>query len=528
MKKLYSKLLVLAGVICLALPSPAQYVGIGEANPNSKVDAVHAGATGNTIEVTHSNTANGSSAIWVKHSGIGRALNVQSLNAANNIPSIQVNQYGTGGNSRGIDIDMDATSVATGLAVFQDGTGDGIYTNPTGPGYGMFNVIDGTGGAVYNLKNGTGTFSTVDDLSNSAGGIGNYIFFDGAAGNAISYDSIGGDGFGMIGTINTATPNIANIVSGAVVAGQQVGLGHGILINHSGAAGRGAEFNITNANNPDPALFITHQGGTDVAVIQNQSNFILGTIRVVDAAYTGTDVADHIGVSGQSFPAAGWGVGVRGDGNYAGVIGVGGDYGMLAAGTIAAYGGKAFLIDHPQDPANKYLRHFSIESNEIMNVYRGNASLDANGEATVTLPAYFEDVNTDFTYQLTAIGTPVQPWVKAEVTGNQFKVAGDPNSKVSWMVMAKRNDPYVKNNPDKFTDEYEKREGRKGKYLIPELYGASPAEGILAGETAENHSASKAAPTKGKEEMRIMKAEMERRAKENKKALRNEPNNSGN
>ena len=51
---------------------------------------------------------------------------------------------------------------------------------------------------------------------------------------------------------------------------------------------------------------------------------------------------------------------------------------------------KMFKIDHPQDPANKYLVHASVESSEMMNIYTGNVVLDADGAATVELPSWFQ------------------------------------------------------------------------------------------------------------------------------------------
>ena len=35
---------------------------------------------------------------------------------------------------------------------------------------------------------------------------------------------------------------------------------------------------------------------------------------------------------------------------------------------------KAFVIDHPLDPANKYLSHCSVESPDVMNLYNGNVA----------------------------------------------------------------------------------------------------------------------------------------------------------
>ncbi|HXY13025.1 MAG TPA: hypothetical protein VEI26_00845 [Terriglobales bacterium] len=49
----------------------------------------------------------------------------------------------------------------------------------------------------------------------------------------------------------------------------------------------------------------------------------------------------------------------------------------------------SFKIDHPQDPANKYLYHSFVESPDMMNIYNGNAVLDDKGEAEIMLPDWF-------------------------------------------------------------------------------------------------------------------------------------------
>lgn len=465
----------------------AQFVGVGEATPNSKVDVVHTGTTGNSLEINHNGTTNGSSASWIRNSGVGRALNAQMLNNANNIPAIQIGQAGTGVNARGLEIDMTGTTAsALGLGIWLDGTGMGHYVqisnaangNPGirvqngGAGWSSMNVATGSGSGQLNWVTGTGFFGTVDDMELAGGGIANLAWFNGTGpGSGFVMDSLNGDGMGHSASVTTATPTTGNTVYGAPFAGEQYGVGHGILINHRGTAGRNAEFNTENGANTSPTIFATHQGPASVIVAQNQDNVILGTISVADISYTGTDIADHIGVEGTSTPAAGWGVGVQGTGNWQGVHGVGGTYAVYATGNLAATGTKTFLIDHPADPENKYLRHFSIESDEIMNMYRGVVTLNGSGEAIVKLPDYFELINIDPSYQLTPIGTSQQPWIAQEISNNQFKVAGAPNSKVSWLVMAQRNDPYVQQHPDMITDVYEKEEGRKGKYLMPELFG---------------------------------------------------------
>ncbi|NII29454.1 hypothetical protein HB364_30525 [Pseudoflavitalea sp. X16] len=114
-------------------------------------------------------------------------------------------------------------------------------------------------------------------------------------------------------------------------------------------------------------------------------------------------------------------------------------------GTLSKAAGS-FKIDHPLDPQNKYLSHSFVESPDMMNIYNGNVVLDSRGEATITLPGYFEALNMDFRYQLTAIGKPSPNiYIAQEITGNKFRVAGGaPNGKISWMVTGIRHDAYAR------------------------------------------------------------------------------------
>ena len=145
-------------------------------------------------------------------------------------------------------------------------------------------------------------------------------------------------------------------------------------------------------------------------------------------------------------------------------------------GNLAKSGGT-FKIDHPQDPANKYLLHSFVESPDMMNIYNGNITTDASGEATVSMPSYFEAENIDFRYQLTVMGVFAQAIVAKEISGNQFVIKTDkPNVKVSWMVTGVRNDAWAQNN--RVVAEVEKTGADKGKYLHPEYFGKSNASRI--------------------------------------------------
>src|SRR5215211_3371902 len=68
--------------------------------------------------------------------------------------------------------------------------------------------------------------------------------------------------------------------------------------------------------------------------------------------------------------------------------------------------GGSFKIDHPLDPANKYLHHSFVESPDMKNVYDVVVTLDDQGEAEIELPDWFGTLNKDFRYQLTPIGAP--------------------------------------------------------------------------------------------------------------------------
>jgi hypothetical protein len=149
-------------------------------------------------------------------------------------------------------------------------------------------------------------------------------------------------------------------------------------------------------------------------------------------------------------------------------------------GDVAVFGnlsktGGSFKIDHPLDPANKYLYHSFVESPDMKNIYDGVVTLDANGETVVVLPDWFDALNRDFRYQLTSIGAPgPNLYISQEVSGNRFSIAGgQPGMKVSWQVTGTRQDAWA--NAHRIPVEEEKSAQERGYYIAPELFG-QPAE----------------------------------------------------
>jgi hypothetical protein len=139
---------------------------------------------------------------------------------------------------------------------------------------------------------------------------------------------------------------------------------------------------------------------------------------------------------------------------------------VTVTGTLTK-GGGSFKIDHPLDPANRYLSHSFVESPDMMNVYNGNVTLDAAGEAWVSLPEWFEALNRDFRYQLTPIGAPgPNLYVATEISQSKFKIAGgSPNGRVSWQVTGIRQDAWA--NAHRITIEEDKPVSERGSYLHP-------------------------------------------------------------
>jgi hypothetical protein len=232
----------------------------------------------------------------------------------------------------------------------------------------------------------------------------------------------------------------------------------------------------------------------------------LGAIGVLGDSDTRAGVAGQsvsgVGVAGESQSDAGVAglttssAGVRGvSANNVGVVGISNGTGIIGWGGAQAgfffgdvqvtgqlfKGGGGFMIDHPKDPAGRFLRHSFVESPDMKNVYDGVANCNSKGEAIVRLPDWFEALNSDYRYQLTPLGAPAPDLhVAAEVKKGCFTIRGGAKGlRVSWQVTGVRQDAWAKSN--RIVVDEKKTAKQRGKFLHAEAHGAAARRGIHHG-----------------------------------------------
>ena len=229
---------------------------------------------------------------------------------------------------------------------------------------------------------------------------------------------------------------------------------------------------VTNHGGGSAASYVSGGGDPTVAVIQEGNGQALMTIGSV-GIYAGSDQSPAI----QAYNTGGGpGIYITGGGatatatfeNYEGGNALQVNGNAHINGTLSKSSGS-FLIDHPLDPANKYLYHSFVESPDMKNIYDGVVTLDKSGNAVVELPTYFQALNSDFRYQLTCIGGYAPVFIAEELADNTFRISGgESGMKVSWMVTGIRQDVYARAHPIQV--EVDKPESELGTYLHPELH----------------------------------------------------------
>jgi hypothetical protein len=291
-------------------------------------------------------------------------------------------------------------------------------------------------------------------------------------------NSRGGTG-GVVGVSTNGAGVSGTGITGLSGSGEGI---DGIGVNASGNVGVWANGNAA-------GVYGTSTSSTGVIGI---STSYIGVYGSGPTGVTGVSSSGSNGVSGISTTGpgvyaqsdTGWALDAYGTSSATGVL-AGSVSGWAAwfngdvevDGNLSKSGGS-FKIDHPLDPSNKYLYHSFVESPDMKNIYDGNVTTNANGEAIVTLPKWFEALNRDFRYQLTVIGQFAQAMVASEISRHQFSIKTDkPNVKVSWQVTGIRQDAWA--NAHRIPVEELKAGKERGSYLHPELYSAPQEKGVL-------------------------------------------------
>jgi len=265
-------------------------------------------------------------------------------------------------------------------------------------------------------------------------------------------------------------------------ASATTGSAYGVYGESSSIGGRGV-YGVASATTSQVAGVYGQSDSSQGAGVWGVANASSGSAVGVNGTSSSTD---GYGVNGVAFATTGANYGVNGRSNSTSGFGVYGANWSTAGwagyfagavhvnGTLTKSAG-AFRIDHPLDPANRYLNHSFVESPDMMNIYNGQVTLDDAGEAWVELPGWFDALNQDFRYQLTPLGASMPDlYIAQEIQDNRFLVAGGvPSMQASWQVTGIRHDAYAEAH--RIPTEEDKPAGERGTYLYPELYG-QPAD----------------------------------------------------
>jgi hypothetical protein len=508
-------------------------VGIGTKTPKAPVDVVGTGtsaiqATAPGTEAAISGTATATS---------GGATGVYGQSSDPNGNGVFGMDKATTGGSGVIGVSKATSGNSSGVFGQSASTvGTGVFGNETAKTGGVFGVLGmavSTGqysAGVSGVENATtgvvsGVAGKASSATNGAAGVGGFegsatgqVFGVSGGTNSTTNFAAGVSGFegattGQVFGVNGGTSSTTNFAVGvngyeSAATGQVFGVNGGTNSTTAFAAGVNGYENATTGQ-VFGVIGTTITTGDNSAGVYGHASAATGLTRgVIGETDSATDGAVGVfgygtattgqvwGVVGQTSSPSGAGgiftnlsggkglvlvgngknlaqvftVDATGNGFYAGNLNVKGN---------VSKGGGSFKIDHPLDPANKYLSHSFVESPDMMNVYNGNITTDRHGFATVNLPDYFEALNGDFRYQLTVIGQFAQAIVAKKISTNRFVIrTNKPNVEVSWQVTGVRHDAYA--NRYRIPVEEDKALSEQGYYLHPEVFGQPESRSISA------------------------------------------------
>jgi len=383
-----------------------------------------------------------------------------------------VNSAGTSSTS------LTTASTGTALLVTQTGSGTALRGSAT--------ALNGIAG-FFTSANGAGVSGVTANKDKYAVYGGNNAT---TTGSGAAMRAAGGQNHGLVAT--TASASAYAIKATNTYGDTDASSGAGIRVLSGG--GTDADFDGL-ATYPAAGEFCGAYGvvavaspgdGVGVAGFSNSATGVYGQsdsgVGVYAHCTSGDGVfgqsSSSVGVYGLASANSGTNYGVYGTTNSASGYAIYGSGNGAVTGSFAKAGGS-FKIDHPLDPANKFLYHSFVESPDMKNVYDGVVTLDVKGEATVSLPDWFEALNRDFRYQLTAMGSFSPVYVKSKLHNGAFSIGGGtPGQEISWQLTGIRQDAWA--NANRIPVEEEKPTDERGLYLHPTVHGQPAAKGIEA------------------------------------------------
>ncbi|MBV9614094.1 MAG: hypothetical protein JO031_01405, partial [Ktedonobacteraceae bacterium] len=379
---------------------------------------------------------------------------------------------GIAGGTVGTACNGDITLQLTAGGIITSSTGVGLQANNTG-------TVGGTAGVLGVEGTGSGTPppSPAGIWGDASDGIG--VVGTGATGVTATGGNTGVRATGGLFGVHADTVSRLGIPSIASVYGQGIDT-VGVFGDSTPIDDHLPKAGVAGFSNPGTGVSGQSVSGTGVSGSSNTGPGVTASSDSNSGVWSVSSSGTGVFAWGQGRSPGVAGVSGRG----AGVFGTGGGLAGQFVGDVDVSGsvtktGGGFKIDHPLDPANKYLSHSFVESHERKNVYDGVVVLDANGEAELELPEWFEALNRDFRYQLTAIGAPAPNlYIAQKIINRRFRIAGGSQGlEVSWQVTGIRKDFWAQAHP--LTVEAEKPNNERNHYLYPEVHG-QPAEKSIA------------------------------------------------
>jgi len=468
--------------------------GSSPATSGAGVEGVTTGTNGAGVYGTSKATTGNTSGV-VGYSASGSGSGVYGVTTATTATSGSINAgvsgysiaalgYGVYGQSNSGTTGTGVAGVAagtqgvgvSGLASAPSGINIGVYgTSNSSAGYGVQGLDYATSGVTYGVAGfvksptGYGAFGQNGATSGAAVGI-----------SGSSYSSTG---YGVVGTA-LATTGRSYGVYGSAASPQGIGV-HGDgntfgAVGVTGSTSSGTQYGVYGQNIATTGDAWGVYGESFSTDGTGTAGIALATTGSASGVYGNSYSPDGIGIlanataGGTALEAIAESGAYAGD--FTGAVIIEGDLEVTGA---VSKGGGSFKIDHPLDPANKYLSHSFVESPDMMNVYNGNVTTDKQGRATVILPEYFEALNGEFRYQLTVIGQFAQAIVSQKIAHNRFAIrTNKPLVEVSWQVTGIRHDAYAEAH--RIPVDEDKPTAEQGYYLHPDAFGQPESKSIAA------------------------------------------------